>query len=117
MGGIRNSATIIAMTKKYVMSSCMDQSAFDIVKVDASLHKQSCVLGVSERSEFRLQTVQAPSTTTRAFLAVVVVACAVAHGPQRELLVDVVHDCFNGSHVRSSTLSSYRFVFAFFFQP
>lgn len=69
------------------------------MKIDASMHEQSCILVVGESSEFRLQAVQAPATTTRAFLAVVVVACAVGHWPQRELLVDVVHDVFDGSHV------------------
>jgi hypothetical protein len=46
LGGINHNATIIAITKKYVMSSCMDKSAFDVVKVDASLHEQASILGV-----------------------------------------------------------------------
>jgi hypothetical protein len=51
LGGINHNAATIATTKKYVISSCMDESAFDIVKVDASLHKQASILGVSESSQ------------------------------------------------------------------
>jgi len=29
LGGINNNAATIAITKKYVMSSCIDQSVFD----------------------------------------------------------------------------------------
>jgi len=52
LGGINHNATSIAITKKYVISSCMEKSAFDVVKVGASLHEQASVLVVSESSQF-----------------------------------------------------------------